>query len=272
MFRTGLVALALLLFGVTAQAIASDATLYSETGEKISVHDIKFFKNRSNTRGFVEKALQRGCANEMAIAITPPFAPSYSYTAYCGERSRERALDKCNNWVTKRLTTRDWPITSKNGFQCDVAVQNMRILNARALNDAQRYVRVSLHILEKGKGPEILDGLLGYEVNDLVKQEFTIYNQDRTAVCEGHVDVAMGRYGSIIGTCFGNEPIRNGKFTINCGYGGACERHMVGNMSVSDTLIGIVSYISKRETEKFYPEFPQKFSLIDGSEPDQNFD
>jgi hypothetical protein len=270
MFRTGLVALALLLFGAAAQAVASDATLYSETGEKISIHDIKFFKNRSEVRGFVAKALQRGCANEMAIAITPPFAPSYSYTAYCGEGSRQRALDKCNNWVKKRLTTRDWPITSANGFPCEVAVQNMRILNTKALNGAQRYVRVSLHILEKGKKLEILDGLLGYEVANLVKQEFTVFNGDRTAVCEGHVDVAMGRYGSIIGTCFGNERIRNGKFTINCGYGGACERHMVGNMSVSDTLVGIVSYISKRESQKLYPDFPRKFSLIDGSEPDQD--
>ena len=272
MYRVGLLLISIFLLGGGAPSLASEAMLVKETGEKVLMQDLKFFKNRPKFRGYVDTAVRRGCADNMAIAITPPFSPSYAQASWCGSDTRQRALAKCNSWLRKKLAAQNWPFTSGNGFQCSVVIRNMQILNTRALEEAQRYVRVSLHILEKNKEIEILDGLLAYEVPKLRKQEFTLFNADRTAVCEGNVEVAMGKYGEITGTCFGNAPIRSGKFTINCGYGGGCERHMVGNMTVSNALVGIVSKLSKKETRALYPGFPRKFSLIDGSEPEENFD
>ncbi len=272
MSRTGFMLITIFILGWGAPSLASEAMLVKETGEKVLMQDLKFFKNRPKVRGYVDTAVRRGCADNMAIAITPPFSPSYTYSSWCGEDTRQQALGKCNSWLRKTLAAKNWPFTSGNGFQCSVVIRNMQILNTRALEEAQRYVRVSLHILEKNKEIEILDGFLAYEVSKLIKQEFTLFNADRTAVCEGNVEVAMGKYGEVTGTCFGNAPIRSGKFTINCGYGGVCERHMVGNMTVSDALVGIVSRLSKKETKEIYPDFPRSISLIDGSEPEEYTD
>ncbi len=98
------------------------------------------------------------------------------------------------------------------------------------------------------------------------KQNVALYNFKKKTICCGKVDVKMGSYGFFSGKCMGNQAINKGFFTIICGYGDTCARHMVGNMVIGNTTIGFVSALNDKEISRLYPMFPEKFDLIDGEE------
>ena len=63
MYRVGLLLISIFLLGGGAPSLASEAMLVKETGEKVLMQDLKFFKNRPKFRGYVDTAVRRGCAD-----------------------------------------------------------------------------------------------------------------------------------------------------------------------------------------------------------------
>ena len=54
-------------------------------GKQVEAADLPFFRNRPKVVGFLETIVNRKLEGSMALAATPAFCPSYSWTAWGGE-------------------------------------------------------------------------------------------------------------------------------------------------------------------------------------------
>lgn len=245
---------------------SSTPMLKTPTGTSVPAEQFKFFMDRPNVLNFLHRIVDGGYEDEMALSVTPKFCPSYSFTAWSGLDPVERAHNRCQARLEKLLTKGNWPSAQRHSCICKLAVKNMTVVDIGLLKDSHRYLLVNMFVRTAETKINKVSGILEYERNDLSKQNVALYNFNKETICSGKVDVKMGSYGFFSGTCMGNQAINKGLFTINCGYGDTCARHMVGNMVIGNTTIGFVSALNDKEISRLYPMFPEKFDLIDGEE------
>ncbi|MBT6443254.1 MAG: hypothetical protein HOK61_12575 [Alphaproteobacteria bacterium] len=168
------------------------------------------------------------------------------------------------------MSDAELPAAARLGCKCSLAVRNMTVLDADALMRATRFTNVKLFIKPPGAPVQTRAGILEYEKNDLVKQDFALFNAGKTKICSGQLEFKIGDLGKFFGTCFGKQPIRDGGVMIGCPSDVFCSRHSVGNMRMDDgTFIGFVSVLKSAEIAKTYPGLPEKLDAAPAAQAPQ---
>lgn len=258
-------AIALSLTFATGSAVAGPK-LKSPDGSMVAAADVPYFKHRPKVIGFLQKIVDRKREGDMALAASPPFCPSYSWTAWGGENPVKRASLKCQERLDRMLDEADLPVAERLECKCSLAIRNMTIVDPAALAVATRFTNIRMLIRRAGAEVRKRSGILEYEENDLVKQNFALFNAAKAKICSGQLEFKIGELGRFSGTCLGGNPIAEGGVMIGCPTGVFCTRHIVGNMKVGNgTLIGFTSGLSEREMKEKYPGLPEKFDVESSS-------
>jgi hypothetical protein len=207
-----------------------------------------------------------GSGQAWSRLATPAFCPSYSWTAWGGEDPVSRAAQNCQAKLDKLLDDSGWPAQARLPCKCSLAVRNMTVLDSAVLMRGTRYTALKLFTRQGTGAVRKRDGILEYEKDDLVKQNFAMFNGQKIKICAVQLEFKLGEVGRFFGTCLGDNPIREGGVMIGCASGIFCKRHMVGNMKMGNgTIIGFAWELSDKKIAEKYPNLPQKFEVEDAS-------
>lgn len=267
----------LLLLGAASMAphVSAGPQLKMPDGTMVEAAELPFYKNRPNVLGFLRKIVDRKQEASMALAAGPAFCPGYNFTSWGGDDPVTRAAAKCQTKMDDQLDDLDWPAALRPACKCRVIVKNMTVLEPDILTRGSRYTNVKLLIKNGDAGVEKREGILEYQQNELVKQNFTLFNAEQNRICGGKLEFKIGELGKFSGTCLGGNEITDGGVSISCPTGIFCKRHMVGNMKMSDgILIGFTSGLTETQMREKYPDLPEKFELEAPAEPEkeENFE
>lgn len=263
-FRRSVLGIGCLLAGITVmtQAVSAGPQLRTPDGAQVDAANLPYFQDRPNVIGFLEKIVASKREGAMALAVSPPFCPSYSWTAWGGDDPVGRASQKCQAKLDSLLDVADWPVAARLACKCRLAIRNMTVLDPAVLQSPDRYTPVKLFTKQADGKTLKRDGILKYEKTELVKQDFALFNIGRTKICSGQLEFKIGALGKFSGTCFGKRPIRDGGVMVGCASGVFCTRHIVGNMKMgSGALVGFASGLSAAEIAEKYPDLPDTFAI-----------
>lgn len=239
-------------------------------GTMVEAAELPFYKNRPKVLGFLQKIIDRKLEHSMALASGPAFCPGYNFTSRGGTDPVTRAAAKCQIKLDAKLEDLDWPATLRPACKCSIIVKNMTVLKPDVLTRGSRYTNVKLLIKNGDTDVQKREGILEYQQNELVKQDFTLFNAGRNRICGGKLEFKVGELGKFSGICLGGNKIIDGGVSISCPTGIFCKRHMVGNMKMSDgILIGFTSGLTQTQMREKYLDLPEKFMLEAPAEPEK---
>lgn len=257
-------------WGVERGSAVAGPKLTTPDGAQVDAADVPYFRYRPKVIGFLQKIVDNKREGDMALAVSPPFCPSYSWTAWGGEDPVARASLKCQARLDKLLDDAELPVAERLGCKCSIAIKNMTVLDPAALERASYFTNVKMLIRRAGAALRKRTGILEYEKNDLVKQDFALFNAKKVRICSGRLEFKIGELGRFSGTCLGDNPITDGGVVIGCPSGVFCTRHIVGNMKVGNgTLIGFASGLNAKEMAEKYPGLPERFEVRSSSDAPQ---
>lgn len=254
----------LVLLGASWSApyVSAGPQLKMPDGTMVEAATLPFYKNRPKVLGFLDKIVDRKLEDSMALASGPAFCPGYNFTSWGGDDPVTRAAAKCQLKMDKQLDELDWPLTLRPACKCKIVVRDMTVLEPEILQRGTRFTNVRL-LIKNGAGKvQKREGILEYQQNELVKQDFTLFNAGQNRVCGGKLEFKIGELGKFSGSCFGAKRIVDGGVSIACPADVFCKRHMVGNMRMANgVLIGFTSGLTESEASERYPDLPEKFEL-----------
>ncbi|MFT5485314.1 MAG: hypothetical protein ACI9JL_003686 [Paracoccaceae bacterium] len=254
-------ALMLVATSVAIPAIA-DPMLKMPDGSVVKAAELPFFKNRPKVLGFLQKVVDRKFESAMALAAPPAFCPGYNFTSWGGDDPVTRAAAKCQTKLDSQLEDRDWPAALRPACKCKIVVRHMTVLEPEILQRGTRFASVKLLIKNRNAETQQRAGVLEYQQDELVKQDFSLFNAGKNRICTGQLTFKIGELGKFSGTCLGGSEILDGGVAISCPTGVFCKRHIVGNMKMSDgVLIGFTTGLTAEQVREKYPELPEKFEI-----------
>ena len=244
-FTISTIILFLFVLGISGTSIAQELKLPS--GKIVAAENFPYLAKRPNPVGFLKK----GQGQAIALAVSKPPCPSYSFTGWGGSDPYSRSVAKCNAYVEKELI--DYPAEIVKKCKCSNAVLDMRVIDETTLQNNNFYAILKVYIKNRLGKITTQRGFLEYEIDDLVKQDGRLINLNFEELCKGSLTFSLGD-GSFDLNCFGGSIKARGIVEI---VGLFSKKHAVGSAVLDNgEVFAFISGLNNEEIEDRYPGFP----------------
>lgn len=168
------------------------------------IFEYPMYQNYPKLQNFIWRAGE----NPMAVAVSPPFCPHYSYTIWNRPNNRKYAIDKCDAVMAKGMS--DFPPSEVARCKCRPAIVDRIVLDESLLSKQMRWVSMIVYRENRDGSAWLEQGYLEMPHGSLRVTKVRFLNLNLQTVCQGEFRLPTHKMGAFRFTCNAGQEIMTG--------------------------------------------------------------